>query len=168
MRAVQFNADPAYETWDAAVAEGLVTDEPDGLPDTGMVPVVNALRAVSVTTLQSCTGHAGTDDGTLWIKSESESVGTDIRDMADLDREPFERVQYVLHPEARWEFIWRPERFRDAIAAIIALHPRLGTLCAVCDLAGDVSPIVWAGSAYLCLYCGTTSLEPEPKRPATR
>lgn len=97
----------AYATW----LPELATDEPDGLPDRGMVPLVESLRSAGFTTYQSCYGHDGQGDGCLWI-AEAPQFKYDFG--------PFSRIQVVLHgPEGRaWEWWWE---FPNAEAALSIL-----------------------------------------------
>lgn len=91
-------SDP-YAVWDAT--RDKATDKSDGLPDRAMVPLVETLRAAGFTTYQSCSGHFGEGDGTLWIKYGPHK-----------DRWPdttwFQRIQHVHYgPEGDyWEFHW--------------------------------------------------------------
>jgi hypothetical protein len=111
-----------YVTWDPSRA----TDDPDGLPDRAIVPLVESLRGRGIVTLQSCIGHPyrgeGTAgyDGTLWVRAETVD-GAYIRHF--LLRDPFDRVQLVFWPERRWEFAWRPEYADAALAALGDLLP---------------------------------------------
>jgi len=54
------------------------TDEPDGNPDTAMVPYVEALRAEGIETYQSCAGHGPdgqSSDAHLWFESDAMAEG---------------------------------------------------------------------------------------------
>jgi hypothetical protein len=106
-------SDP-YETWDSALANGKASDEPDGWPDLAMIPLVEWLRAAGIVTLQSCSGHPGTDDGHLWIDA------TTVPDAAvdGLDWSPFTAVALHLHPRRFWEFVWLPEDRARATASL--------------------------------------------------
>lgn len=119
--------DDPYVTWDPSEA----TDDPDGLPDRAIVPLVESLRARGIVTLQSCIGHPyrgeGTAgyDGTLWVRAETVD-GAHIRHF--LLREPLDRVKLVHWPERRWEFGWRPEHADAAVAVLDGLLPAVAEL----------------------------------------
>lgn len=95
-----------YATWDPSKA----TNEQDGLPDIGMVRLVEALRNKGYITYQSCYGHPGEGDGTLWIKEGRIPHLTG----------PFVRVQEVHHgPEGHyWEYWWEPHRAEAAVRTL--------------------------------------------------
>lgn len=103
-----------YATWDP----GRATDEPDGLPDRAIVPLVEHLRALGIVTLQSCAGHQGSD-GTLWVRADT----VDPVAVRWLPMRPFDRMQRVVWPEDRWEFHWRPDHAQQAIDVLYALQP---------------------------------------------
>lgn len=102
-----------YATWDAALAAGQVTDDSDGLPDRAIVPLVEHLRTAGVVTLQSCTGHLGSDDGVLWIRDDpavAARIGAVLADPS-----PFTEVKLTHHPERRWEIGWHPNDAQRAM-----------------------------------------------------
>lgn len=164
-------AERPYATWDPSLA----TDEPDGLPDRAIVPLVEALRSRGVVTLQSCAGHPGTDDGCLWVRADSVD-GAHLR-LFVLDvvgRDVFDRVSLTYWPERRWEFVWRPENAGIAMAALGWLKPADTTTATSPSVAADLTePAVTpghptqAGAGYDCM-CGecqslrVRSAEPVP------
>jgi hypothetical protein len=100
----------AYVVWDATIMKA--TDGPDGLPDRAIVPLIEGLRSLGYTTLQSCTGHFGESDGMLWIREAPE-----LRWLTRLPNlHPFSRIQHVIHgPEGEcWEFWWEPSEWANA------------------------------------------------------
>lgn len=129
-------AERPYATWDPSLA----TDEPDGLPDRAIVPLVEALRSRGVVTLQSCAGHPGTDDGCLWVRADSVD-GAHLR-LFVLDvvgRDVFDRVSLTYWPERRWEFVWRPENAGIAMAALGWLKPADTTTATSPSVAADLT-----------------------------
>lgn len=69
-------------SWDPEEA----TPESDGLPDTAIVPYVEALNEHGVETLQSCAGHVHEDgtktDGHLWLEPDA-LTPEDARELRD-------------------------------------------------------------------------------------
>ena len=104
-----------YKTWDAATP----TDEPDGLPDKRIVPLVEYLRSIGVITLQSYIGHKGYSDGTLWVRAGS----VDEESIRRLFGAPFEFIKRAWWPEEQWEFIWFPKDTKQALDALYKLQP---------------------------------------------
>jgi hypothetical protein len=117
-------ADP-YATWRPWQA----TDDPDGLPDRLIVPLVELLRARGVVTLQSCSGHRRpsptekgcwwVDNGVLWVDAATVDEGT-VRALLGA---PFERIHRCYWPFDQWEFLWHPTDADAAIAALATLQP---------------------------------------------
>lgn len=106
----------AFATWDDAIAAGHVSDDPDGLPDRAIIPLVEDLRAAGIVTLQSCAGHTGSADGVLWVREE----GTWPACVGDLliNAELFTEIKFAYHPERRWEIGWLPQDAGMAMARI--------------------------------------------------
>ena len=100
-----------YAVWDATVSRA--TDNPDGLPDRFLVPLITDLRAAGFVTYQSCSGHFQEGDGTLWIE-----LGPHVDYW--IDSASFTRIQHVHHgPEGDyWEYWWESNDAREAVAAI--------------------------------------------------
>lgn len=124
VQAPAVTADP-YATWDPSQA----TDDPDGLPDRAIVPLVEDLRGRGVVTLQSCAGHAGRQDGHLWVRADTvalESVHQLI--VAAAADSLFHRVALMYGPEPTpvWEFVWPPQHTERAIAALGTLTHQAG------------------------------------------
>ena len=104
-----------YSTWDAATP----TNEPDGLPDKRIVPLVEYLRSIGVITLQSCIGHKGYSDGTLWICADS----VDEESIRHLFGTPFVFIKRAWWPKEQWEFVWFPWDAKQALDALYKLQP---------------------------------------------
>ncbi len=104
-----------YSTWDAATP----TDEPDGLPDKKIVPLVEYLRGIGIVTLQSCIGHKNHSDGTLWVRAES----VDEESVRRLFGSPFVFIKRAWWPEEQWEFDWFPQDAEQAVTALFKLKP---------------------------------------------
>jgi hypothetical protein len=87
-----------------------------------MIPLVECLRAAGIVTLQSCSGHPGTNDGHLWIDA------TTVPDAAvdGLDWSPFTAVALHLYPRRFWEFTWLPIGLERAESSLWLL-PKLTT-----------------------------------------
>lgn len=103
-----------WATWDPSLA----TDEPDGLPDRLMVPLVEELRRLGVVTYQSCQGHPG-QSGCLWV----ESSGLTIRGAQELSRvEGIEQVGLVFGRERVpvWEVVWHPGKTTSVLPLLRA------------------------------------------------
>lgn len=105
--------DAAYQCWLPEQA----TDQADGLPDTLMVPVVEALRDAGIVTLQSCQGHPGSDDGCLWFAAET--FPTDV--WRSLQGHPFSLVRETVWPEHRYELWWLPGDVGSALERVCAM-----------------------------------------------
>jgi hypothetical protein len=113
----------AYATWDPRIA----TDDPDGLPDTAIVPLVEDLRRAGITTLQSCAGHIEHRDGTEIMHAGCLWLAADAVDQAAMTRlcvEPFEDVSRVYWPVERWQVVWPP---RETGRALVLLRRALLT-----------------------------------------
>lgn len=115
------NNDP-YATWSPERA----TDEPDGLPDIRIVPLIDLLRLSGFVTLQSCSGHPGFD-GHIYF--DPRTVPASWKAL----RAPFSTVRETYHPEPWFELWWKPgdfdaakETIRDLVATNVAdrLRPR--------------------------------------------
>lgn len=108
-----------YASWDDAVRVGNVTSEADGLPDTAMVPLVQAIREhTSLVTLQSCQGHPG-NDGHLWLLSRT--VPLRLERTLVQQEDPFWLVRQTYWPQGRLELWWHPDRRDEAVAALRSL-----------------------------------------------
>lgn len=114
--------DPApgleYATWEPSAATG----DPDGLPDTLIVPVVEELRRRGVVTLQSCQGHVGSSDAHLWFRADL----TDEQARSLAATPGMAKVTRMFSPEDCWEAWWvASDRDRAAyegcVAAILAV-----------------------------------------------
>ncbi len=104
-----------YSTWEPERA----TDEPDGLPDKAMVLLVEYLRSIGIVTLQSCAGHEGHSDGTLWVLADTVNEASVRRRFGT----PFVFIKRTWWPENRWEFIWFSQDTAHAIAELAYLCP---------------------------------------------
>ena len=104
-----------YSTWN----EALATDDADGLPDKAIVSLVETLRVAGIVTLQSCAGHQGRADGTLWVLADAVNEASVRR----LFGPPFVFIKRTWWPEERWEFIWFPWDTVQAIALLSSLSP---------------------------------------------
>lgn len=110
-----------YATWKPELA----TDEPDGMPDRAIVPLVESLRKRGIVTVQSCAGHYGSGDGCLWVKAESVTAESALQMRGG--RSPFSAIRRTRHPEDRWEFEWYPldvDRAMKALEHLVAVKDR--------------------------------------------
>jgi hypothetical protein len=115
-------SDRNYSTWDDAIRQGFVTDQQDGLPDRGIVPLVEELRARGIVTLQSCTGHQGSEDGCLWVRADTVTEASVYKVTRSwMYPATFDFVKLTIYPERRWEFTWRPHRLRVAMKLLARL-----------------------------------------------
>jgi hypothetical protein len=101
-------ADP-YTTWEPEKA----TNEPDGLPDIGVVSLIQHLRKQGIITRQSCAGHPGESDGHVMF--DPSVLPDSIR---SLRGHPFSMVRETFEPEPWFELWWRPEDLECAVAHI--------------------------------------------------
>ena len=110
-----------YADWDKAIAEGKVSDVPDEMPDSRIVPLVEELRAAGIVTYMSCSGHeADPLDSTarmgyLWIAWEHLSRGQAF----DLvERLPDVWIRLVAKPYRCWSIAWYDWDYAVSVSAI--------------------------------------------------
>lgn len=102
-------SDP-YASWDTTQA----TDDSDGLPDTAMIPIVEALRRAGIDTLASCQGHMLPEYGSVHREG---GLIVSVGPTGTYSSLPFTRiVYYTTHEE--WEFWWHPDNYAAAVAEI--------------------------------------------------
>lgn len=119
---VSFLMPLSVDVWDPERS----TPDPDGLPDTAIVPYIQHLNANGIQTLQSCAGYVRDnglrDSGCVWFVADSFSPDDAV------ESGEFERVARLYHPERAWEVVFPGLAESEAAleAAMAALFHALG------------------------------------------
>lgn len=107
-------------TWNPEEA----TSDPDGLPDTAIVPYIEALNSAGIETYQSCSGHTFEREGKTLHKSGLlwfAPIDIDPRELAS--NYTLERISLMYEPEHCWEVVFpglaqSEEAFDSAMHAV--------------------------------------------------